>query len=408
MLGNRKKTLYVALLVTLVAGVIFISGNAPDGAYRILPGYSPDPQQWWRQSPLDPGEETAARIPPRAVALRQAARSELMPDSSGNTQILFGDTHVHTTNSADAFMYSLPLMHGARGAYPPAYACDYARFISQLDFYFLTDHAESFTPRQWQDSIRSVQQCNRLAGDPANPDLVAFVGWEWTQVGATAEAHYGHHNVLFKDDAPALLPRRPIAAGGAGVATVAARSKKSRLPAALGWIDPRHRDYYVDYNRWIEEMAAVPPCDPDLPSPSLPADCFESVVSPNDLYRKLDEWGFDNIVIPHGTSWGFYTPPDASWRHQLQSGDPSRTGLIEVYSGHGSSEVYRDFVTRQRNEQGQWSCPGPGPTTCRPAGRRVISFAAAAWRRARAPTNVNAGRWRPGTTTSSWTPSTAL
>jgi hypothetical protein len=347
----------------LLGGIIFFSGSAPDGMYRILPGFFPDPDHWWQQSPLEPGRETPARVPRQIVAARTAVQSDVKQAQvlPGEKQILFGDTHVHTTNSADAFMYSLPLMYGARGAYPPAFACDYARFISQLDFYFLTDHAESFTPRQWQDSIRSVQQCNRLAGESASPDLVAFIGWEWTQVGATAEQHYGHHNVLFKDDDPERLPRRPIAAQGAGVATVAARSSDSRLPASLGFVDPRHRDYYADYNRWIEEMAAVPACDPAIPSPSLPADCFESAATPGELYRKLDEWDLDTIVIPHGMSWGFYTPPGASWRHQLREGDPARTGLIEVYSGHGNSEVYRDFAARRRNGEGEWYCPEPQP-----------------------------------------------
>lgn len=356
-----RKTLTIVLPLILLGGLIFFSGSAPDGAYRILPGYFPDPDKWWQQSPLEPVPETSARIPQGKVTERMSRQRSVAPalSPSDEKQILFGDTHVHTTNSADAFMYSLPLMHGARGAYPPAFACDYARFIAQLDFYFLTDHAESYTPRQWRDSIRSVQQCNRLAGDAENPDLVAFIGWEWTQVGATAEQHYGHHNVLFKDDAPELLPRRPIAALGAGVATVAARSKSSRLPSALGIVDPRHRDYYADYNRWIEEMAAVPACDPLESSPALPADCFESVATPSELYRKLDEWGYDNIVIPHGTSWGFYTPPGANWRHALREGEPSRTSLIEVYSGHGSSEVYRDFASRRRNSQGEWYCPEP-------------------------------------------------
>jgi hypothetical protein len=357
-----RRVLYIVVALLLV-GVFFFSGRAPDGAYRILPGYFPDPDHWWQQSPLDPGHETPARLPPPMVEPRAAVQSDVKRILAvpGDKQILFGDTHVHTTNSADAFMYSLPLMYGARGAYPPAFACDYARFISQLDFYFLTDHAESFTPRQWQDSIRSVQQCNRLAGESSSPDLVAFIGWEWTQVGATAEQHYGHHNVLFKDDDPQRLPRRPIAARGAGVATVAARSSDSRLPASLGLLDPRHRAYYADYNRWIEEMAAVPACDPSTPSPLLPADCFESAATPGELYRKLDEWGLDTIVIPHGTSWGFYTPPGASWRHQLREGDPARTGLIEVYSGHGNSEVYRDFAVRRRDERGEWYCPEPQP-----------------------------------------------
>ncbi|MGI9289450.1 MAG: DUF3604 domain-containing protein [Pseudomonadales bacterium] len=356
-----KRAAYILVPILLLSCVLIFSGRAPEAAYRLFPGFFPDPHRWWEASPLAAVTETSIRLPDEMLSSRAAAQhgaKQALPVHS-EKQILFGDTHVHTTNSADAFMYSLPLMYGSRGAFPPAFACDYARFISQLDFYFLTDHAESFTPQQWQDSIRSVRQCNRLAGDTSNPDLIAFIGWEWTQVGATAEQHYGHHNVLFKDDDPELLPKRPIAAGGAGVATVATRSKSSRLPSALGIVDPRHREYYADYNRWIEQMAAVPACDPATPSPALPADCFESVASPSELYRKLDEWGFDTIIIPHGSSWGFYTPPGANWHHQLREGEPARTGLIEVYSGHGNSEVFRNFAVRRRDADGVWYCPEP-------------------------------------------------
>jgi hypothetical protein len=337
------------------AAIVFFSGLAPDASYRLLPGYFPDPDQAWTETPLEFGQVSEASLPPQVIAQRALSATR------DDRQILFGDTHVHTTNSADAFMYSLPMMHGASGAYPPAYACDYARFVSQLDFYFLTDHAESFTPRQWRDGIDSVQQCNRLAGDPANPDIAAFVGWEWTQVGGTAENHYGHHNVLFKDDSTDKLPARPIASVGVGVATVAARSGSGKQSSLLGLLDPRHRDYYASYNDWVMQMAAVPACDPDTPSPDLPAECYETAATPGALFAKLDQWGFDNMVVPHGTTWGFYSPPNSNWRHQLtaENTDNNKTRLIEVYSGHGNSEQFRDFAVRELNNAGEWVCPEP-------------------------------------------------
>ena len=66
--------------------------------------------------------------------------------------------------------------------------------------------------------------------------------------------------------------------------------------------------------------------------------------TPVSLFRKLDEWGFDSLVIPHGTSWGIYTPPLSSWDKQLKGAmhDPERQTLIEVYSGHGDSDVPRE------------------------------------------------------------------
>ncbi|MCH2187183.1 DUF3604 domain-containing protein, partial [Myxococcota bacterium] len=126
-------------------------------------------------------------------------------------QILFGDLHVHTTFSFDAFMMSLP-SPSSEGSHPPADACDFARYCSALDFWSINDHAEQITPRHWQETIESIRQCNAVAGEEANPDTVAFLGWEWTDIGTTPENHYGHKNVVLAHTDAERIPARPIAA----------------------------------------------------------------------------------------------------------------------------------------------------------------------------------------------------
>jgi len=93
-------------------------------------------------------------------------------------QILFGDLHVHTTFSGDAFFFSLPIIQG-EGAHPPADACDFARFCSALDFWSINDHAEILTPRQWADTRESIRQCNAVAGSEASTPSVLRAGL-WT------------------------------------------------------------------------------------------------------------------------------------------------------------------------------------------------------------------------------------
>ena len=270
--------------------------------------------------------------------------------------ILFGDTHVHSTYSLDAFQWSLPIMHGAEGAFPPADACDYARFVSQLDFYFLTDHAEGYTPRIWQDQVDSVRQCAKMSNSEI-PDVIPFIGWEWTQAGFTADTHYGHHNVLYKEFDEGKIPTRPIAA--AGPATTTMRGDQGRVSKLIYLIDPVNINYYAALNEFNNELQNTPECLPDLTSKQQIPECFDTAATTAELYQKLDEWQLETMVIPHGTTWGFYTPPEASWKHMLtdKNFDPEKTGIIEVYSGHGSSEEYADWQYREFDEQGKATCP---------------------------------------------------
>ena len=128
-------------------------------------------------------------------------------------QILFGDLHVHTTFSQDAFLFSLPMLQG-EGVHPPADACNFARFCSSLDFFSITDHAEGMTKQMWDDSIKSIRNCDAVSDD-TNKDLVVFAGWEWTQMGPDPSNHYGHKNVILRD--LINIPEVPIGAGLTGL-----------------------------------------------------------------------------------------------------------------------------------------------------------------------------------------------
>jgi len=373
-IGLTVVAVFSGVLMMLSAGVARSAEETPAG--RTGPGYIPDPNDYWEGNPFDPGKIGQTKTPQATVDARaveqRSAKQQLGIDNP--KQILFGDMHVHSTYSVDAFRFSLPLIQGSRGAFPPADACDYARYISQLDFYWITDHAEAYTPQHWKDSVEAIRQCNAVSGDPQNPDLVAFVGWEWTQMGATAKEHYGHHNVFFRDTEPDKIPSRPIAA--AGQATDTLRGQFGRLPAKLKDADVTNRSYYEAFDKFVEEMGTTPNCQKGVNTKELPKDCLETAADPAELFKKLDEWGFDTIVVPHGSTWGIYTPPDSSWDFQLvkKQHDPEKMNLIEVYSGHGNSENYRDFRSRKFDASGKPSCPEPQANylpACRQAGEII-------------------------------------
>jgi hypothetical protein len=314
----------------------------------------------------DPGTIEGTRLPDAVLQSRATAESDAaraLAESASlpmpADQILFGDLHVHTTFSADAFMMGMPILQG-EGARPIADACDYARYCSGLDFWSINDHAESITPARWQETQDAIRQCNAIAGDPQNPDMVSFLGWEWTQIGQTPETHYGHKNVVVRDIEADKVPRRPIHSGA--FAAQAMRQgiqigQRLLLPLA----DFSNRDYYLNMFRFLEELRDTPICPDGVDTRELPDSCSEGAPTPEDLFAKLDQWGYPSMVIPHGTTWGIYTPPGSSWDKQLtrKQHDPDRQRLIEVFSGHGNSEEYRDFREVEFDAAGAASCPGP-------------------------------------------------
>ncbi|NOT41805.1 MAG: DUF3604 domain-containing protein, partial [Alphaproteobacteria bacterium] len=83
-------------------------------------------QEGWFGSERDAGVIQGKQIPAAVVAGRTAATQAVAPEGS-NDQILFGDLHVHTTFSADAFQFSFPII-GGPGVHPVSDAFDFARY----------------------------------------------------------------------------------------------------------------------------------------------------------------------------------------------------------------------------------------------------------------------------------------
>ncbi len=123
-------------------------------------------------------------------------------------------------------------------------------------------------------------------------------------------------------------------------------------------LDWPNRQRYFDFGRYQEEIVETPLCPEGVDSKQLPDSCHESAQTPKVLFEKLAQLGVEAMVIPHGSTWGFYTPADNSFDKQLQQTDSSQN-LIEVFSGHGNSEEYRDWRPVEVDAQGQMTCPNP-------------------------------------------------
>ena len=271
--------------------------------------------------------------------------------------ILFGDLHVHTTYSLDAFIGNLPILEG-EGTHPAADACNYARFCANLDFFSINDHAEFLTRREWTDTIKSLRDCSRISNESDETSIIPFLGWEWTQTSLDIEKHYGHKNVILKS-LHDNIPERPIGAPDHKFFRSIVDAPAYALFGAMLY-DYKNTSYYLNYRQRQLLIKNLEYCDNSTHVKDLPLDCLERAERPSDLYRKLDEWGVDSLVIPHGSAWGNTSPPMATWKNQLNIADhsPRYQKLIEVFSGHGNTEEYRSWEAFKILD-GEYVCPAP-------------------------------------------------
>ena len=291
-------------------------------------------------------------------------------EESSPKQILFGDLHVHTSFSLDALLFNLPIS-GGEGVHPVADACDYARFCSSLDFFAVTDHAEWLTKREWKDSLTSIQNCAKISSDLDEPDVVPFLGWEWTQMGDKKENHYGHKNIIIKGIQEGEVPYRPIATDSHDNFV----NNNALVTAAFAALDFSNRKNYFNWRFKSLVAQGYKDCK-EGEQIDENSDCYLKARTPEELFSELIKLNLDTIVIPHGSAWGGTTPALSSWENQLNDKDHNAVfnRLIEVYSGHGNSEEYRDWTPIEVNPDGSQSCLQPSSIylpTCFQAGEII-------------------------------------
>jgi hypothetical protein len=186
---------------------------------------------------------------------------------------------------------------------------------------------------------------------------VGFIGFEWSQAGLTPETHWGHRCLVFPGTADAELPARPI---GAGAKRGLYRQMRDMM-TRVRWIQPWNWGAYTSYADYLEVLGGRSLCEDGIDSRELPLTCEEVAPSPRELHEKLAQWGFDALEIPHGTTWGTYTPATSDIARHLDADqfDPDRQRLIEVMSGHGDAERYQTWREVDVAEDGGRTCPEP-------------------------------------------------
>lgn len=169
-----------------------------------------------------------------------------------------------------------------------------------------------------------------------------------------------HHVTLYRY-APALSHRHepPLfpAQSVPRCSTVGNTDNVSKL-VNVKFIDPMNWSRYNDLAWLLARIDEIADCDKTKDGPALEGYCNEVAATPEDLFRKLDSWQQDYLVIPHGNTWGIYTPPGASWDKQLNNKQHNeKQSLLEIMSGHGNSEEYRQWDHFGVDEKGDLFCP---------------------------------------------------
>ena len=265
--------------------------------------------------------------------------------------LLWGDAHVHAEYSPCFKPEAIP--DGFDGS--PADCYRYARDVAEIDFAAVTDHTWSGmggkTPIMLtDDQYEVILEANRAYQDPGR--FVAFPAYEWN---SPKDRTWGHHNALFCDDEPPLLP------SGSAVSSldevwaafdqlpyeamlIPHHLARDRTPYDWSTLNPRYEPIVEITSMWgnYEFKGNPHECDPNW-SPSVPGSFLQDGLARG--YRVGVIGSSDNHT---GHSGGHHFPfdpeiPGRPLNEILAQRGPYRRNIL----GAGLAGVYAEEFTRE-------------------------------------------------------------
>ena len=243
--------------------------------------------------------------------------------------LFWGDTHCHSSISADTAAVNAMI----RG---PSEDYDYARNRSALDFCMVTDHIETQSEQDWEET-------RRAAGNAYEPGrFVAFSGFEATYQPLRRE---GDKNVYFFDDDAEWVNR--------GTTEELYSTLKKRKSRAL--VIPHLHSHHINWDRHDPELERVVEVyshwgcglSRDSDPPLIPG-----------LARRPEH--YVHHALEQGAKLGFIASADHSYGHP---GDDFWWDLSN-HNG-GLAAVFSAELTREGIWKGVWSRRCYGTTRAR-------------------------------------------
>src|SRR6185369_11414453 len=98
----------------------------------------------------------------------------------------------------------------------------------------------------------------------------------------------------FRETGEDKVPKRPIAAAGRTLGLLR-QGQPLRQRLSVLFLDYPNRKRYLDFGEYQAELRDEKECPEGVDTRELPVDCLESANTPDVLFEKLSQWGFESL-----------------------------------------------------------------------------------------------------------------